>query len=71
MIGSDGLTRHGSAPKVYGFDTGFVCCFRGIDRPRREDLGLLWEHFVLNEIQTSIPQVSFGHDISRSHPNHI
>ena len=30
-----------SAPKVYGFDTGFVCCFRGIDRPRREDLGLL------------------------------
>jgi len=40
-----------SAPKVYGFDTGFVCCFRGIDRPNREDLGLLWEHFVLNEIQ--------------------
>jgi predicted AAA+ superfamily ATPase len=40
-----------SAPKVYGFDTGFVCYHRGWHDLRREDLGLLWEHFVLNEIQ--------------------
>ncbi|MGA2571276.1 MAG: ATP-binding protein [Terracidiphilus sp.] len=39
-----------SAPKVYGFDTGFVCAYRGWRELRREDLGNLWEHFVLNEI---------------------
>jgi uncharacterized protein len=39
-----------SAPKVYGFDTGFVCAYRGWRELRREDLGSLWEHFVLNEI---------------------
>ncbi len=41
-----------SAPKVYGFDTGFVCAYRGWRQLRREDLGDLWEHFVLNEIMT-------------------
>jgi predicted AAA+ superfamily ATPase len=40
-----------AAPKVYGFDTGFVCYYRGWNTLRDEDLGLLWEHFVLNEIQ--------------------
>lgn len=40
-----------AAPKVYGFDTGFVCYYRGWDTLRDDDLGLLWEHFVLNEIQ--------------------
>ena len=39
-----------SAPKVYGFDTGFVCYYRGWRELRREDMGLLWEHYVLNEI---------------------
>ena len=39
-----------AAPKVYGFDTGFVCYYRGWTQLRQEDLGLLWEHFVLNEI---------------------
>ncbi len=39
-----------SAPKVYGFDTGFVCYHRGWRSLRREDMGILWEHFVLNEI---------------------
>ncbi|MDE0481006.1 MAG: ATP-binding protein [Candidatus Poribacteria bacterium] len=39
-----------AAPKVYGFDTGFVCYHRGWSQLRQEDLGLLWEHFVLNEI---------------------
>jgi predicted AAA+ superfamily ATPase len=40
-----------SAPKVYAFDTGFMCYYRGWQGLRREDLGELWEHFVLNEIQ--------------------
>jgi predicted AAA+ superfamily ATPase len=39
-----------SAPKVYGFDTGFICYYRGWRQLRQEDLGSLWEHFVLNEI---------------------
>ncbi|MBL9168330.1 MAG: ATP-binding protein [Verrucomicrobiales bacterium] len=39
-----------AAPKVYGFDTGFVCAHRGWSELRREDLGALWEHFVLNEL---------------------
>ncbi len=39
-----------SAPKVYGFDTGFVSYYRGWHELRRDDLGLLWEHFVLNEM---------------------
>ena len=39
-----------SAPKVYSFDTGFVSYYRGWQDLRREDLGTLWEHFVLNEI---------------------
>jgi hypothetical protein len=39
-----------SAPKVYGFDTGFICYYRGWEKLRPDDLGSLWEHFVLNEI---------------------
>ena len=38
------------APKVYGFDTGFVCYARGWREIRKEDTGLLWEHCVLNEL---------------------
>lgn len=37
-------------PKVYGFDTGFVCYSKGWHSLRKEDLGVLWEHCVLNEI---------------------
>lgn len=43
-----------SAPKVYGFDTGFVCYHRGWHQLRHDDLGLLWEHFVLNQLQASL-----------------
>lgn len=39
-----------AAPKAYGFDTGFVCYHRGWSELRQEDMGLLWEHFVLNEL---------------------
>jgi hypothetical protein len=43
-----------SAPKVYGFDTGFVCYYRGWHQLREDDLGLLWEHFVLNELHAHV-----------------
>src|SRR4030043_2403637 len=43
-----------SAPKVYAFDTGFVCYYRGWSELRREDKGYLWEHFVLNEIHANL-----------------
>lgn len=39
-----------AAPRVYGFDTGFVCHHRGWHQLRREDCGPLWEHLVLNEL---------------------
>lgn len=42
-----------SAPRVYGFDTGSVAWSRGWTELRQEDLGLLWEHFVLNEIMAA------------------
>ncbi len=44
-----------AAPKVYGFDTGFVCYYRGWDTLRTDDLGLLWEHLVLNELLAALP----------------
>jgi len=43
-----------AAPKVYGFDTGFVCYYRGWQQLRPEDLGVMWEHFVLNEIMAKL-----------------
>ncbi len=43
-----------AAPKTYGFDTGFVCYHRGWESLRQEDMGLLWEHFVLNELQAQL-----------------
>ena len=43
-----------AAPKVYGFDTGFVCYYRGWVQPRPDDMGLLWEHYVLNELHARL-----------------
>jgi predicted AAA+ superfamily ATPase len=43
-----------AAPKVYGFDTGFACYHRGLSRLREDDMGRLWEHFVLNEVQAAL-----------------
>lgn len=53
-----------SAPKVYGFDTGFVCYFRGIHELRAEDLGFLWEHYVLNELHAMLQsqQINYWRD---------
>ncbi len=43
-----------AAPKVYGFDTGFVCAYRGWTSLRPDDLGHLWEHYVLNELTAQL-----------------
>jgi hypothetical protein len=43
-----------SSPKVYGFDTGFMCYEKGWQTLRHEDMGLLWEHIVLNEIDAKL-----------------
>jgi predicted AAA+ superfamily ATPase len=43
-----------AAPKVYGFDTGFVCYHRGWTSLRNDDLGFLWEHYVLNELHAQL-----------------
>jgi predicted AAA+ superfamily ATPase len=37
-------------PKLYGFDTGFVCHAHGWDHVRPEEAGLLWEHLVLDTL---------------------
>lgn len=47
-----------SAPRVYGFDTGFVCHYRGIHELRPDDLGPLWEHVVLNELHAHLGRSS-------------
>jgi len=50
-----------SAPKVYGFDSGFVCYYKGWGELRDSDLGLLWEHFVLNELQAQLQVRTFSY----------
>ena len=42
-------------PKVYGFDTGFVTFARGWNPLRTEDLGVLWEHLVLEQLSSWFP----------------
>lgn len=39
-----------AAPRVYGFDTGFVAAARGWWPLRQDDYGPLWEHLVLHEL---------------------
>jgi hypothetical protein len=51
--GQNELTRQ---PKVYGFDTGMVSFARGWDPLRKDDLGVLWEHLVLEHLQAQFPQ---------------
>ncbi len=47
-------------PRAYGFDTGFVAHTRGWSDLRPEDCGALWEHLVLDTLQ-SIPAVRVHH----------
>lgn len=39
-----------AAPRVFGFDTGFVCYHRGWSDLRPDDTGILIEHLFLNEV---------------------
>lgn len=55
------------APKVYGFDTGFVKTYRGWGELRDEDLGVLWEHYVLNELHARGGIVDIRHWRSTKH----
>ncbi len=41
-------------PKLYAFDTGFICYARGWNSLRPEDAGQLLEHLVLNELVARI-----------------
>lgn len=50
-----------AAPKVYGFDTGFVCDYRGWQELREENLGMMWEHFVLNELMARTQKRDVGY----------
>lgn len=59
-----------AAPKIYSFDTGFVCFYKGWHELHPQELGILWEHVVLNEIQGNLQQRSLkywrdkkGHEI--------
>jgi len=56
-----------SAPKVYAFDTGFVCYFRGWDKLRKEDRGGLWEHFVLNEMMAQLQSREINYWRTKQH----
>ncbi|MEX2420454.1 MAG: DUF4143 domain-containing protein, partial [Actinomycetota bacterium] len=49
------------APKVYGFDTGFVCVLNGWSIKRPDDAGRLWEHYVLNELHSKAGIGSIHH----------
>ena len=42
-------------PKIYGFDTGFITFVRGWDPLRPHDHGILWEHLVLEYLQSFFP----------------
>ena len=57
-----------AAPKVYAFDTGFVCAYRGWTSLRPGDHGPLWEHYVLNEIHSYLPalEVQYWRDKQRN-----
>jgi predicted AAA+ superfamily ATPase len=49
-----------AAPKVYGFDTGFVCYFRGWTALRREDLGM---HARLQTRRINYWRTKQGHEV--------
>lgn len=53
-----------AAPRVFGFDTGFVCYYRGWSELRSDDMGLLLEHLFLNEVHAHGPtlQVHYWRD---------
>jgi len=49
-------------PKVYAFDTGFVCYSNGWDNIRETDRGILWEHLVLDMLRVKYGEVYYWQD---------
>lgn len=48
-----------SAPKIYAFDTGFIAYAKQWHELRVDDMGLMWEHCVLNELQAHLQTREF------------
>ena len=53
-------------PKVYAFDTGFVTHIKGWNELRETDLGLLWEHLVLDMLRVTYGKVFYWLDKDRN-----
>lgn len=49
-------------PKVYAFDTGFVCHSRGWNNIRESDRGDLWENLVLDMLRVAYGNIFFWKD---------
>jgi len=49
-------------PKSYAFDTGFVTHIKGWNEIRETDLGLLWEHLVLDMLRVAFGKVYYWLD---------
>jgi len=53
-------------PKVYAFDTGFVCFVKGWNDIRETDRGILWEHLVLDVLRVKFGSVFYWSDKGRN-----
>lgn len=49
-------------PKIYAFDTGFVCHTNGWNEIRPQDRGILWKHLVLDMLRIAYDKVFFWSD---------
>jgi len=49
-------------PKLYAFDTGFVCHVKGWNEIRDTDRGILWEHLVLDMLRVQYGQIYYWSD---------
>lgn len=49
-------------PKIYAFDTGFVCHIKGWNEIRETDRGFLWEHLVLDMLRVVAESVFYWSD---------
>ena len=53
-------------PKVYAFDSGFVCFVKGWNEIRETDRGILWEHLVLDMLRVKFGSVFYWLDKDRN-----
>ena len=53
-------------PKLYAFDTGFVCYAKGWDKIREADRGILWEHLVLDMLRVKYGKVLYWRDKNKN-----